>query len=298
MRRHTSYVSLLIFLPWTTGSRDRMIRVSLLLIVLASATCFRWGSVSLNLAQLSSKSIVMMTAPPPQNFEIPFADESHQEVAVSYHSLHEIDNYSGIDSIIALVPLFCLVLLPQASCAEGGDFGIFIGRTASMLHPVTNLALFATSLYSAYLGWQWRRLRGLSLEIKNLNNNLSQLTTTRPTFPVKPIIETLRKDIERLPNVAVAGGHSSRIALIEADIRLLEKVQHHDQKYLELTAARDSLKTKNLKDKHHYTGSILLGVGVSVSILGALYTYMRAGRLFPGPHLYAGIAITILWTCT
>ena len=51
----------------------------------------------------------------------------------------------------------------------------------------------------------------------------------------------------------------------------------------------------NLKDKHATTGSWLLGAGVTVSLLGAFNTYMRAGKLFPGPHLYAGMAVTILW---
>ena len=38
-----------------------------------------------------------------------------------------------------------------------------------------------------------------------------------------------------------------------------------------------------------------LGVGVSVSLLGCLNTFLRAGKLYPGPHLYAGAAITGLW---
>ena len=48
----------------------------------------------------------------------------------------------------------------------------------------------------------------------------------------------------------------------------------------------------NVRDKHYATGSILLGVGVGVSILGGFNTYLRAGKLFPGPHLFAGMAIT------
>jgi hypothetical protein len=51
----------------------------------------------------------------------------------------------------------------------------------------------------------------------------------------------------------------------------------------------------NLREKHYLTGSVLLGVGVTVSILGAFNTFMRAEKLFPGPHLYAGMAVTILW---
>ena len=31
------------------------------------------------------------------------------------------------------------------------------------------------------------------------------------------------------------------------------------------------------------------------SILGGFNTYFRAGKLFPGPHLFAGAGITVLW---
>jgi hypothetical protein len=31
------------------------------------------------------------------------------------------------------------------------------------------------------------------------------------------------------------------------------------------------------------------------SVGGALNTYIRTGKLFPGPHLFAGAAITVLW---
>ena len=31
------------------------------------------------------------------------------------------------------------------------------------------------------------------------------------------------------------------------------------------------------------------------SVSGAFNTFLRTGKLFPGPHLYAGMAITVLW---
>jgi hypothetical protein len=51
----------------------------------------------------------------------------------------------------------------------------------------------------------------------------------------------------------------------------------------------------DLRDKHYLTGSVLLGVGVSVALLGCVNTYLRAGKLFPGPHLFAGAAIVGIW---
>jgi Protein of unknown function (DUF4079) len=62
----------------------------------------------------------------------------------------------------------------------------------------------------------------------------------------------------------------------------------HVQKRKELTQG-------NFKDRHHRTGSLLLGFGVVIAIEGCLNTYVRAGKLFPGPHLFAGATIVSLW---
>lgn len=42
------------------------------------------------------------------------------------------------------------------------------------------------------------------------------------------------------------------------------------------------------RDQHFNAGSLLLGLGVTLSVGGCLNTWMRTGRLFPGPHLWAG----------
>ena len=60
-------------------------------------------------------------------------------------------------------------------------------------------------------------------------------------------------------------------------------------------AYRSKLSKEGNRDKHFNTGSLLLGAGVLFSIEGGLNTYIRVGKLFPGPHLYAGLGITLLW---
>merc|ERR1719267_35562 len=61
---------------------------------------------------------------------------------------------------IAVATSLVTLLLPlQEASAKGGAYGIFEGRTASLLHPITMALLFLTSLYSGYLGLQWRKLR-------------------------------------------------------------------------------------------------------------------------------------------
>jgi Protein of unknown function (DUF4079) len=49
------------------------------------------------------------------------------------------------------------------------------------------------------------------------------------------------------------------------------------------------------KDRHQNAGSWLLGAGVAIAVEGCLNTYTRTGKLFPGPHLFAGAAIVVLW---
>ena len=96
---------------------------------------------------------------------------------------------------------------------------------------------------------------------------------------------------------------------------------------------RKSLIGKKLNEQHTNWGSLLLGLGVTISVSGGYNTFLRtggsvwvqgaccclwrpragllalphlnpawhnpaaaaAGKLFPGPHLYAGAAITVLW---
>ncbi|XP_024375353.1 uncharacterized protein [Physcomitrium patens] len=63
----------------------------------------------------------------------------------------------------------------------------------------------------------------------------------------------------------------------------------------ELTETRKALVKGGFRERHFNWGSILLGGGVLFSVSGALNTYLRTGKLFPGPHLYAGAGITVLW---
>eukprot|EP00271_Cylindrocystis_brebissonii_P012144 TRINITY_DN30277_c0_g1_i1.p1 TRINITY_DN30277_c0_g1~~TRINITY_DN30277_c0_g1_i1.p1 ORF type:complete len:293 (-),score=55.67 TRINITY_DN30277_c0_g1_i1:423-1301(-) len=62
-----------------------------------------------------------------------------------------------------------------------------------------------------------------------------------------------------------------------------------------LTEVRKELVKGGFRDRHFNAGSILLGTGVAISVAGAINTWTRTGKLFPGPHLFAGAAITVLW---
>lgn len=68
-----------------------------------------------------------------------------------------------------------------------------------------------------------------------------------------------------------------------------------DAQIKDLEATRKQLLEGKFKDRHFSWGSLLLGSGVTFSVAGAINTWMRTGKLFPGPHLWAGAGITVLW---
>ncbi|XP_015869624.1 uncharacterized protein LOC107406921 [Ziziphus jujuba] len=143
--------------------------------------------------------------------------------------------------------------------AAGGEFGILEGRTFALIHPLVMGSLFFYTLWAGYLGWQWRRVRTIQNEINELKKQV------KPT-PVTP------------------GG-----APVEAPP---SPVQLQIQK---LTEERKELVKGSYRDRHFNAGSLLLALGVFESVGGAINTWFRTGKLFPGPHLFAGAAITVLW---
>ena len=55
---------------------------------------------------------------------------------------------------------------------------------------------------------------------------------------------------------------------------------------------RKELIKGSFRDRHFNAGSILLGFGVLEAIGGGVNTWFRTGKLFPGPHLFAGAGKT------
>eukprot|EP01036_Dinobryon_divergens_P028693 gene28693-37681_t len=207
-----------------------------------------------------------------------------------------IEDRNSQSAVIFCITIAALLFPLQDVAADAGSYGVLAGRTASMLHPITNFALFATSLYSAYLGFQWRRLRDIGEELKTLGGQLPSISTGKLKFPVSSAAASISESISVLQSGGGGGAENEQqIALWQKDLAIVASAAEIDAQMASLSATRKDLLSLNLRDKHHLTGSVLLGAGVTVSVLGAFNTYMRAGRLFPGPHLYAGMAITILW---
>ncbi|KAK1438069.1 hypothetical protein QVD17_03872 [Tagetes erecta] len=152
------------------------------------------------------------------------------------------------------------LLKPHDAFAAGGEFGILEGRSLALVHPIMMGGLFVYTLYAGYLGWQWRRVRTLQDEINELKKqDKAPVAVTVPEGAAPAPPSPVQLQIQRL------------------------------------TEERKELIKGQYKEKHFNAGSILLGFGVFESIGGGVNTYLRTGKLFPGPHLYAGAAITVLW---
>lgn len=154
--------------------------------------------------------------------------------------------------------------------AAGPDWGIFEGRIGSLMHPVMMGSLLLYSLYTAFLGFQWRRQRTLGGDIKELQAQL-------------PSGISSKADIEK----AMQEGGADLTKLKEA-IPVAEQVAELQSERKELAAAAP-------RDQHFGQGALLAFLGTAFAIEGPLNTYARAGKLFPGPHLYAGAGLVVVW---
>ncbi|KIY94086.1 hypothetical protein MNEG_13875 [Monoraphidium neglectum] len=148
-----------------------------------------------------------------------------------------------------------LLLAAEPAFATGGAFGILEGRTAALVHPAVMAILFGTTLYAGYLGLQWRRVRTIGDDIKGLKAQLPKPVEGAEAAPPSPIAE--------------------QVAVLEKE--------------------RKELVAGGFKDKHNAAGNVLLAFGVAIAVEGCVNTWMRTGKLFPGPHLFAGAGIVVLW---
>ncbi|KAL7530155.1 hypothetical protein ACHAWF_003265 [Thalassiosira exigua] len=177
----------------------------------------------------------------------------------------------------AVLAAFSAALLsPLSASAAGPDWGIFEGRTGSLLHPLAMFSMAALSASTALLGFQWRRQRTLGDEISSLKKSLPDLMGASSA---KAALAEAEGAEER---------DAGRIATLRGALGIESQIE-------ELQKERKELAGAGPRDKHFNQGALLLFVGTAFAIEGPLNTYARAGKLFPGPHLYAGAGLVCLW---
>jgi len=209
-------------------------------------------------------------------------------------------------SVLSAVTL-PLILPAQEAVAKGGEYGLLEGRSFALVHPLSMFVLFTLTAWTGYLGLQYRRTRELATEISSLKKSLPTLSTgdkvPSSTSAVDSLIATLEASISPPSpansnvNAAVTESPAGNIDQLRGDINTLQSASIRDlvSEIESKTNTRKDLMKEDFRDSHFSSGSWLLGVGVFASILGGFNTYFRAGKLFPGPHLYAGAGMTVLW---
>lgn len=179
------------------------------------------------------------------------------------------------NALVASAATATWLAAPSIASAAGPDWGIFEGKTGSLLHPVAMGSMFLFSVYTAYLGFQWRRQRTIGDEI-------SALKKTLPAYEGSNLSEAIAA-LEAAETV-----DSFKVSLLQRALPIETQIN-------ELTAERKELSTQGNRDKHYSQGALLAFIGTAFAIEGPLNTYARAGKLFPGPHLYAGAGLVVLW---
>lgn len=155
----------------------------------------------------------------------------------------------------------------QEVMAANAEYGLLEGKAAALIHPLVMGFLYVFTLYTGYLGLQWRKIREVGDELKPLQEEQKALQAQ---------VDALKAQEQSTASVD-------------------SKLREVSTKVAELTEQRKQLVSGNFRDKHWASASLLLASGVTISIEGAFDTYLRAGKLFPGPHLFAGAGITVLW---
>lgn len=140
-----------------------------------------------------------------------------------------------------------LAASPLSASAAGPDWGVFEGRTGSLLHPLAMFSMAAMSASTALLGFQWRRQRTLGDEISALKKTLPDLNGASSVKEAIAAAESA-EEVDASYVSALKGALST-----EGQIE-------------ELTRERKELAASGPRDKHFNQGSLLLFVGIAFAI--------------------------------
>ena len=142
---------------------------------------------------------------------------------------------------------------PLAAHAAGPDWGIFEGRTGSLLHPAAMLSTFALSLSTALLGWQWRRQRTMGDEIAALKKSLPPLNGAKTVAEALAAADGARAEGEE------GAPDAAQMARLRAALPVANQIA-------ELTQERKDLAKASPRDQHFGQGSLLLFIGIAFAI--------------------------------
>lgn len=214
-------------------------RLMLIASLTTSATAFTLPSASISTGWKASRVSVSEHN---RDFESVSSTGRFDPLKLSDESCARSTSNAAIAAITA-----ALVLSPLAANAAGPDWGIFEGRTGSLLHPIAMFSMAAMSASTALLGFQWRRQRTLGDEISALKKSL-------PDLGGAPSVRDALAAAQSVEPVDTAYVAKLKAALpVESEINALTK-------------ERKDLANSGPRDKHFNQGSILLFIGIAFAI--------------------------------
>lgn len=148
---------------------------------------------------------------------------------------------SSAKTTAALTAAAAWTATTSVASAAGPDWGIFEGRTGSLLHPVTMGGLFLYTAYTAYLGFQWRRQRTLGDEIAALKREMPDLGGAASVAEAVAAQQQAGDDDTKMAALRAAGETEATIAALQRE--------------------RKDLAAAGPRDKHFGQGTLLACVG-------------------------------------
>ena len=134
-----------------------------------------------------------------------------------------------------------VVLAASPANAAGPDWGIFEGKTGSLLHPIMMGSLLIYAISTGLLGFQWRRQRTLGDDMKALQNQLPSGIKTA-------------SDVQ-----SAMQEEGANVAQLQAALPVAQELEA-------LQAERKELASKGPRDQHFGQGAMLAFLGTAFAI--------------------------------
>jgi hypothetical protein len=158
-------------------------------------------------------------------------------------------------AIITALPFLLSLSTPLiANANDSPNWGLFEGRTGSLLHPIAMISMAAFSVSTALLGFQWKRQRTIGDEISTLKKSLPPLRDGATS--VKEALAMTSTTVESGETVTM---DASYISALKNGLEIENKID-------ELTNERKVLANAGPRDKHFNQGALLLFVGTAFAI--------------------------------
>ena len=228
----------------TTTMRSTYLVVSVLSAVFAGT------SNAFTAPSSASKAFSTVSVMPSPSSSRLFFQPSDEDVTTStaITSTNDDELATNMDIPSAMTAAVALwTMTSTAAEAAGPDWGIFEGRTGSLLHPIVMGSLLLFSVSTALLGFDWRRQRTIGDEINELKKSIPDLNGASS---VSAAIEEATK---------AEPVDSAYVAKLQASLST-------DAQIKELQAERKELAAKGARDKHYAQGSLLAFVGTLFAI--------------------------------